>query len=127
MKILIPVTEDKGLDSPIHSHFGSAPMFILADSGSNAVELIDNRGKEHTPGACNPFKALGGRVVDAVVVGGIGAGALAAFRKARIRVFHAEGGTVADSLSRLASGVLPELDRKASCAAHGSGAGGCHQ
>ena len=36
-------------------------MFILVDDKSNAVELIDNSDKVHTPGACNPFKALGGR------------------------------------------------------------------
>ena len=128
MKILIPVKENKGLQSEVHSHFGSAPMFILVDDTSNAVELIDNSGKVHTPGACNPFKALGGRAVDAVIVVGIVAGALMGFRRAWIRVFHAEGGTVMDTLSLLAAGRLPELDQQASCAGHdAAGGGGCHQ
>jgi len=42
----------------------------------------------------------------------------------RIHV-QAGGGTVADALSALASGGLPELDRQASCAGHDAGGGGC--
>lgn len=128
MKILIPVKENKGIQSEVHSHFGSAPMYILFDDTSKAAELIDNSGTAHAPGACNPFKALGGRAVDAVIVGGIGAGALMGLRNAGIRVFQAGGGTVADTLSLLAAGRLPELDRQASCAGHGAAGGGCcHQ
>lgn len=125
MKLFIPVAEEKGLQSPIHGHFGSAPMFLFIDSDSKAVELVDNGDKAHVPGACNPLKSIGGRAVDAVVVGGIGMGALMGFRRAGIRVFHAAGGTVADALAALASGRLPELDRQASCAGHDAGGGGC--
>ncbi|HOE26217.1 MAG TPA: NifB/NifX family molybdenum-iron cluster-binding protein [bacterium] len=125
MKLFIPVTEEKGLQSPIHGHFGSAPIFLCVDTESKTFETVHNDDKAHAPGACNPLKAIGGRAVDAVVAGGIGMGALTGFRKAGIRVFHAGGGTVADALSALASGGLPELDRQASCAGHDAGGGGC--
>ncbi|MCC6450404.1 MAG: NifB/NifX family molybdenum-iron cluster-binding protein [Candidatus Aureabacteria bacterium] len=125
VKLFIPVTEEKGLQSPIHGHFGSAPIFLCVDTESKTFETVHNDDKAHAPGACNPLKAIGGRAVDAVVAGGIGMGALTGFRKAGIRVFHAGGGTVADALSALASGGLPELDRQASCAGHDAGGGGC--
>lgn len=126
MKLFIPITEDKGLQSPIHGHFGSAPIFAFVDGDSKTFEAVDNGDKAHMPGACNPLKSIGGRAVDAVVVGGIGLGALKGFRRAGIRVFHAGGGTVADALAALASGRLPELDRQASCAGHDAGGGCAH-
>ena len=37
MKICFPVAENKGLESPVYNHFGSAPMFLLVDPSGNVV------------------------------------------------------------------------------------------
>ncbi len=34
MNICIPVNEDKGLQSPVCAHFGSAPAFMIVDTES---------------------------------------------------------------------------------------------
>ena len=76
MKICFPTANLKGLESQVYGHFGSAPGFIIVDTESQAVEEISNNDLHHAHGMCQPLKALGGRVVDAVAVGGIGMGAL---------------------------------------------------
>ena len=34
MNLCIPITEDQGLQSPVSGHFGSAPYFMIVDTGS---------------------------------------------------------------------------------------------
>ena len=70
--------------------------------------------------------ALGGTEVDAVVVGGIGGGALMKLNAAGIRVFRAVEGTVADNLGLFGEGKLPELTMDQTCAGHGHGGGCAH-
>ena len=42
MKMCIPVSEVRGLESPVHGHFGSAPAFLAVDSETMAVETLSN-------------------------------------------------------------------------------------
>ena len=76
MKIAFPTQFDHGLESPVFGHFGSAGYFLVVDDASGAVETIVNADRDHLHGQCQPLAALGGNKVDAVVVGGIGGGAL---------------------------------------------------
>ena len=76
MKICFPTETLQGLQSPVYEHFGSAPGFVIVDTESKDVEEINNSDLHHAHGMCQPLKALGGRVVDAIAVGGIGMGAL---------------------------------------------------
>lgn len=125
MKVCIPVAEYCGIKSSVYGHFGSAPSFALVDSGTMAVEELSNRDKEHVHGACNPVKALAGHKIDAILVGGIGPGALAGLRAAGIAVFLCpQGISVADAVRQLESGELEGLDQDATCGGH-SASGGC--
>jgi predicted Fe-Mo cluster-binding NifX family protein len=125
MKIVIPVGEYLGLESPVHGHFGSAPAFALVDSETMAVEAIGNSDKVHVHGACNPMNALAGSNPEAVVVGGIGMGALMGLRAAGIKVYRAAGGTVADVVRQLKTAELTEIEENGACAGH-SGGHSCH-
>ena len=126
MKICIPVSEYCGLASPVHGHFGSAPCFISVDTETMAAEELSNSDREHVHGACSPVKALAGAKPDAVLVGGLGAGALQGLRQAGIRVYLAPEGTVAEALRLFAAGQLEELATLATCPGHAHGSGGCH-
>lgn len=125
MKVCIPVGEYCGLDSPVYGHFGSAPSFLLVDSETKSTECLGNRDQTHVHGQCSPVKALAGAKPDAVVVGGIGRGALLGLREAGIRVYQAEGKTVAEALSLLETGGLREIGSEHTCAGHGEGSQ-CH-
>jgi predicted Fe-Mo cluster-binding NifX family protein len=135
VKIAIPVEDARGLDSPVYGHFGSAPCFLVYDSGSGAASVVDNQQLAHEHGQCNPIATLAGQTVDAVVTGGIGGRALELLNAARIRVYHAASpGTAAEMLKRFQENSLEEITSSA-CCSHGPGQGhgqahgqghGCH-
>ena len=125
MKIAIPVADDRGLESPVYAHFGSAPVFILVDSETMLVESLGNRDQMHVHGQCRPMQAIAGMSPDAIVVGGIGAGALRGLYAAEIKVYRCDGGTVMDAVQQVKNGVLSEIQEDDACAGH-SGGHSCH-
>ena len=88
MRIGFPVAKAEGLKSEVYGHFGSAPVFIIVETDNGNTISINNGDREHKHGACDPLKALNNQKVDAVIVGGIGAGALSRLNKSGIKVFH---------------------------------------
>ena len=75
---------------------------------------------------CQPIAALGGRQVDAVVVGGIGGGALKKLRDAEIMVYRAMEGTIAENMEMIRSKKLPEFNMTHTCAGHHGNIGCAH-
>ena len=126
MKICFPVAANQGLNSPVYAHFGSAPMFLLVDTESRQVTELTNRDQQHRHGQCSPLRALGGAAADAVVVGGIGGGALRGLQAAGLKIYRAEGTTIADNLTLLAQVDLPELQPGQVCGGHGHDHGCAH-
>jgi predicted Fe-Mo cluster-binding NifX family protein len=124
MKICFPVTIPKGLESEVYGHFGSAPAFIVVQTDTNAVRTIQNKDEHHVHGACNPVKALNNEQVDAIVVGGIGMGALVKLNQLGIKVFQAQALTVSENIALLKTQKLPQFTPQLTCAGHGHG-GGC--
>jgi len=124
MRIAFPTQENRGAESVVYSHFGSASHFIIVDREKGSFEALDNRDRDHEHGHCQPLNALGGGRVDAVVVGGIGAGALARLNSAGVTVYRAVEGSVAENLKLIEAGFLPVFKLDQTCAGHGAG-GGC--
>ena len=125
MKIAIPVGEYLGLESPVFGHFGSAPAFALVDAETMSVEAIGNDDQSHVHGSCSPMRALAGARPQAVIVGGIGMGALMGLRAAGIKVYRAAGGTVADAVRQFKAAELTEIEEDGACGGHGGGHS-CH-
>ncbi len=119
MKIAFPVQTDQGMRSQVYNHFGSAPIFFIVDSESYAVTAVQNAVLNHIHGQCQPLAALNGVVVDAVVVSGIGAGALRKLRSKGILVFKAATGTVGENLEQHSAGELTEFADNHTCTGHG--------
>jgi len=124
MKVAIPVAEDCGFESLVYGHFGSAPTFVLVDVETMSVVSLGNEDHGHVHGQCSPMKALAGHRPEAVVVGGIGAGALLGLRQAGIKVYRSAGRTVAETVALLKEGRLAEVALEHTCGGHGGG-GGC--
>ena len=127
MKLCIPVTEDKGLESPVSAHFGSAPLFVIVDTDSGVCRSIPNRNLNHSHGMCQPLMSLAGEQVDGIAVGGIGMGALGKLLAAGMRVFITRELTVEETVAALKAGTLQEATPAAACSHHGHGHDGtCH-
>ncbi len=118
MNVCIPVNDVRGLESPVCAHFGSAPAFLIVDTDTRGFEPVENLNLHHGHGACNPLSALSGKAVDAVIVGGIGAGAVSRLRGAGLKVYQAQGGTVSETIEYFLAGRLVELDESTACAQH---------
>ncbi|HAM49843.1 MAG TPA: diguanylate cyclase [Nitrospiraceae bacterium] len=125
MKICFPTEKLQELDSTVNDHFGSAPGFVIVDTDSDTIEEIKNGDEHHAHGMCQPLKALGGRRVDAIAVGGIGMGALMKLQAQGIRVFRAVEGTVGQNVQFAREKVLPEFDPRFTCAGY-AGSGCAH-
>ena len=131
MNLCIPVTADRGLESPVSGHFGSAPIYVLVDVETRATRALPNARADHEHGACRPLDALAGERIDAFVVGGIGAGALMKLQGAGLRVFRATAPTVAGCLDAYVRNEVEEIGPGGSCGRHGHdegrpGEGGRH-
>jgi predicted Fe-Mo cluster-binding NifX family protein len=126
MKVCFPVAENQGLASQVFNHFGSAPEFVIVDMITSEFESVGNSDKVHEHGACNPVAGLGGRHVDAIIVGGIGGGALHKLNTAGIRAFKAQGGTISENIDLLKLGTLQEYLPGHTCGGHGHGHGCSH-
>jgi predicted Fe-Mo cluster-binding NifX family protein len=123
MKVCFPVQKDEGIESQVYNHFGSAPVFVVVETEEKAVQRVDNRDLHHVHGACNPVMALGGQKVDALVVGGIGGGALRKLNAMGVKVYEAAARTVKENLDLLKENRLEELSMDHSCRAHEGGCG----
>ncbi|PLX44495.1 MAG: diguanylate cyclase [Deltaproteobacteria bacterium] len=121
MKVCFPVEKNEGITSAVFGHFGSAPSFVVVDVESGDVGELVNNDLGHSHGNCSPIKALGGAEIGAVVVGGIGGGALGGLTRAGIRVYRSEGGTVEENLAKFKSGTLNRYLPGDTCAGHGEG------
>ena len=125
MKVCFPVKEILQLDSKVYGHFGSAPAFVLVDAETGSLTVLPNANQHHAHGMCNPVAALSGQTVDAVVVGGIGGGALMKLYMAGITVYKAMAETIAENLAFLKSGVLPQFQPGHTCAGHAGAGDSC--
>jgi ArsR family transcriptional regulator len=115
MKICIPVVENNGMDSVPFNHFGSAPMFVICDLDSNEVRSIGNGDLGHEHGKCQPIKALSGETVDAVIVGGIGQGAIVKLNSMGIKVYKACEGSISQNVEMLKENKLNEFPSNYTC------------
>jgi predicted Fe-Mo cluster-binding NifX family protein len=118
MKIGFAVQLDQGMESVVYGHFGSAPAFIIVDSEQRQALGVRNSNAHHEHGACNPIKALNGSRIDAMVVGGIGAGALMKLNAMGVKVFGAGASTVKENVVLLEENKLRELSMDNSCRSH---------
>ena len=105
MKIAFPVTEDKGLESPVNEHFGVAKAFMVVDTKTRSIDLLPNEKAAGSSSCKTGFisKAAG---VSAVVTKCIGDGSQRGLHAADIKVYAAAADTVGANLDLLEKGQL---------------------
>src|SRR4030043_196273 len=94
----------------------SRQTFVIVETDTSKITTVNNKDQEHAQGACNPLKKLNNEHVDAIVVGGIGMGALNVLNQSGIKVFQAQAPTGRGSLDLLKKGSLPEFTSQNTCA-----------
>ena len=125
MRIACPAKADLGLQSPLFEHFGSAPGFVVVDTGSMEAKFLPNPHHEHGHGMCRPLAAFEGDRPDAVAAAGMGAGALEKLSASGIDVYVVSASTVGEAVEAVVSGSAPKAGPRSACAGHGHHGGGC--
>ncbi len=118
MKVGFAIEVNQGLESAVYDHFGSAPEFLIVDIDTMQVQDVTNPDTEHAHGNCNPMGKLGGNRIDALVVGGIGSGAIMRLNAMGIKVYRAGAVKVEDNIGLLRENGLQELSTSDSCSGH---------
>ena len=111
MKVCFPVIADQGLQSTIYGHFASAPLFLEVDTDTGHASAIPNCDKFNPDAGCDPFKALAGRQLDGVVVGGLGDNLLDMLNMMGFRVYEAQTESVEENVELFGRQALPELEK----------------
>ena len=118
VRIVIPVAENRGVDSQLSDHFGRAPFFAVFEldlEGRLADQRAVSNDTQHFGGIGLPPDRILQLKPDAVIARGMGPRALGRFQNARVAVLRANSSVVADVLSAYVRDELEELTE------------GCHQ
>jgi len=118
MKLCFPVESDNGLESLVYGHFGSAPVFVVIETEDYSIDTISNQDLGHSHGMCSPLKALNGKSVDAIIVGGIGGGAINKLNAMGIKVYRAINSTIKENIELFKKNSLSELSLEHACDGH---------
>ena len=112
IRIVIPVSEEKGTDSRLSQHFGRAPFYAIID--------LDEKGKiigsgtiantsEHFGGVGLPPDRILQLKPKALVTYGLGSKALSIFQNANVAVLRTEVDTVKEVVNAYNNNELQEL------------------
>ena len=118
MKLCIPSADDRGIDAPVASHFGSAPFFTMIDLEGDAVTVVRNPACGHAPGECHHLDILRAHGVGTVACSGIGRRAFDALARDGVRVLTASLPTVRDLVAAVRSGQAAPMTIQQTCAGH---------
>jgi len=97
---------------------------VQKEEGMDSTQTINNQDEYHAHGACRPTKALNNQQIDAIVVGGIGAGALNGLNRMGLKIYRSKGVTIRQNIELYKGGILAELTGEQCCGGH-SNDGGC--
>jgi predicted Fe-Mo cluster-binding NifX family protein len=125
MKICVPTEDNQGLESRLYDHFGSAPFLALADTDSEHLEMVENRGHHHAHGQCAPVERIDADQTDAVVCQGMGKRACASFERVGVDVLITTAVTLRDAIAEARGGKLRKLTPKEACGGRGGHRHGC--
>jgi len=119
MKLCFPIQDDNGLASDIFDHFGSAPRFLIYNTEKKDSYIFENQDMEQRHGHCNPMRALRGNIVDAVIVGRVGAATLKGLNNLGIRVYQIAKGDIQAHIGLYKRKKLTEITLLHACGGHG--------
>jgi predicted Fe-Mo cluster-binding NifX family protein len=118
MRIGIPIEEDRGAESPVSAHFGRAPAFLIFDTANAAFQCVVNAHDHEEHGRCVPVDLIRHERLDAMVVTGIGRGALGRMAAMNLQVFRTAEPTAGAAIAALLAGALGAVGHDDVCAGH---------
>ena len=110
MKIVISST-GRNIESNIDAKFGRAPFFLIMDTTTKEVKVIENKARDRPSGvgitAVNTVEKEG---IDAVITADIGPLAFETFEQSGVKIYKAEG-KINDAIRLFEEGKLSEITK----------------
>ena len=109
MKVVVAAAEGT-LTARVDSRFGRAPLFVLYDTETEAVESVENKqNRQAVQGAgIQAAQTVIEAGADAVIVGNCGPKAFRVLKAGDVAVYAWAEGTVAEAVKLLVDGKLTE-------------------
>jgi predicted Fe-Mo cluster-binding NifX family protein len=112
IRLVIPVSDEKGINSQLSQHFGRAPFYAVIDMDDNGhvigQETIANTS-EHFGGVGLPPDRILQLKPKALVTYGLGSKALRIFQNAGVAVLRTEADNVREVVNAYCNNQLQEL------------------
>lgn len=121
VRLVVPSSEEKGLDSRLSQHFGRAPFYVVVDLDEKGNIISDSaipNTSEHFGGVGVPPDRIIQLKPNALVTYGLGSKALAMFQTAGVAVLRTEANTVREVVSAYNNNELQELTEGCQHAQH---------
>ncbi len=112
VRIVVPVSDERGIDAQLSQHFGRAPFYTiidLDDEGNVIGQGTISNTSEHFGGTGLPPDRILQLRPKALVTYGLGSRALMRFQDAGVAVLRTEANTVGEVVSAYNNGELQEL------------------
>jgi predicted Fe-Mo cluster-binding NifX family protein len=110
--IIVPVSDNNGLNAKIAEHFGRAPLYAVValdkDGKVESIETLENKG-EHFGGEGHMHDHILERKPNAIITYGMGPRGLTGFQEAGVAVLKANADTVKDVIAAYNDNKLEEL------------------
>ena len=121
IRIVVPVSEENGVDSKLSQHFGMAPFYAIVELDDKynitSASTIANTS-EHFGGVGLPPQRIIQLKPNALVTYGMGSRALSMFQDAKVAVLQTQAITVKDVITAYKNNELRELTEGCSHAHH---------
>jgi predicted Fe-Mo cluster-binding NifX family protein len=121
VRIVVPVSEERGIDSRLAEHFGRAPYYAIIDldNEGNVIDqgTVANRS-EHFGGVGHPPDRIIQLQPRALITYGMGPRALRIFQSAKVAVLKTNVNTVREAVKAYNNNELEELTQGCRHAQH---------
>ncbi|MHA1410285.1 MAG: NifB/NifX family molybdenum-iron cluster-binding protein [Candidatus Odinarchaeia archaeon] len=120
MRIVVPLINDKGLESSISPHFGRAPFFgvvEVSEDGTYSV-VIKSNTSQHFGGMGTPSENILSFQPDVLITIGMGPRAISILTQHNVKLFKAISGSLKDNIDAYFNNKLNPLDEPCEDAHH---------
>jgi predicted Fe-Mo cluster-binding NifX family protein len=121
MRIVVPVSDERGVDARLSQHFGRAPYYAIIDldeDGHVIGEKTIANTSEHFGGVGHPPDRILQLQPEALITYGMGPRALRIFQSAKVAVLRTNANTVRDVVRAYRNNELEELTQGCRHAQH---------
>lgn len=115
VRIVVPVSDEKGIDAHLSEHFGRTPYFAVIDLDENGQIIKQSTVSSSGEHFCQGLGFLLNLKPDIMIAHGMGQGVVRNFQNARIAILRTSANIVKDAIEQYNRGELVELTD------------GCHQ